>query len=92
MKNKPYHKMYSGYEDLARCVVAQACEDYVDLMTDRYRTSGGRRLSAEQIKHKVKELNDFFMSDRCYLYCGLDGGTILSHLKERIRGRLNGKE
>lgn len=92
MKNKPYHKMYSGYEDLARCVVAQACEDYVDLLTDRYRTSGGRCLSAELTQRKVKELRDFFMSDRCYLYCGLDGVTILSHLKDRIRGRLNGKE
>lgn len=86
--------MDDQYNNLAKAIVIEACEDYIFYKRlcyrfDRYekkrKATPQMNLKHYRAMRELKEVTDFLMSDRCILYTGgIDGKTILHHLDERI--------
>lgn len=86
--------MYDQYNYLAKSIVIEACEDYLNAKRYIYRYNRyarkrkpTKKMERSLLKHQ-RELEEavlFLTSDRCILYTGgIDGKTILHHLDERI--------
>lgn len=84
---------YDAYNRLAKEIVVRACEDYIMYSRLCYRferynlkRKPTQRMQLKQYRaiRELKELETFFYSDWCYELSGLDGETIIKHLKARI--------
>jgi hypothetical protein len=86
--------MDDAYNNLAKSIVIEACEDYLNAKRYIYRYNRyalkrkpTKKMEKAILKHQ-RELEEavlFLNSDRCILYTGgIDGKTILHHLDERI--------
>lgn len=86
--------MDDAYNNLAKSIVIEACEDYLNAKRYIYRYNRyalkrkpTKKMEKAILKHQ-RELEEavlFLTSDRCILYTGgIDGKTILHHLDERI--------
>ena len=83
-----------AYNNLAKAIVIDACEDYLNAKRYIYRYNRyarkrkpTKKMEKSLLKHQreLEEAKLFLTSDRCVLYTGgIDGKRILKHLDERI--------
>jgi hypothetical protein len=86
--------MDDAYNNLAKSIVIESCEDYLNAKRYIYRYNRyalkrkpTKKMEKAILKHQ-RELEEavlFLTSDRCILYTGgIDGKSIINHLNERI--------